>query len=53
MVDYLLPLMVDPDSIKKYKTEHSDYWQIMLGDGDFSLSESEVVKNVTAQTDED
>ena len=46
-------IMDDPDSIKKYKTEHSDYWQIMLGDGDFSLSESEVVKNVTAQTDED
>jgi len=43
----------DPEAIKQYKAEHSDYWQLILGDGDFDLSESEVVKNVTAQTGEE
>ena len=42
-----------PEDIKKYKTDHSDYWQIMLGDSDFDLVESEVVNAVTTQGDEE
>jgi hypothetical protein len=36
----------DPDEIKKYKAEHSDYWQTILGDGDYTLVNTEVVKPV-------
>ncbi len=37
----------DPEEIKKYKAEHSDYWQTILGDGDYTLVD-EVVKPVNA-----
>ena len=43
----------DPDEIKKYKTEHSDYWDMILGAGDYNLVESEVVKSVQAHNDEE
>lgn len=43
----------DLDAIKQYKAEHSDYWKLILGDGDFDLAESEVVKSVTAQVDDE
>lgn len=46
-------IMDDPDAIKKYKVEHSDYWQLIIGGIDFSLSDSEVVKNVMDQSDEE
>ncbi len=44
-------ILDDPNEIKKYKAEHSDYWKVILGDGDYDLNESEVVKNVVTQAD--
>jgi hypothetical protein len=46
-------IMDDPDMIKQYKAEHSDYWQIIIGDSEFDLSESDVVDKVKAQANDE
>jgi hypothetical protein len=53
-------LIDDKEEIAKYKKEHSDYWRVILGDGDYDLVESEVtkkvsdvVKNIMTQTHEE
>jgi hypothetical protein len=32
----------DPNEIARYKKEHSDYWDVMIGSGEFDVVDSDV-----------
>ena len=38
----------DKDEIAKYKKEHSDYWDVMLGSAEFDVVDSEVKPEIAA-----